>query len=114
MECTLFCDKDRYGNKSRLQVYKESGIKLNNIRYDENPEPVDSQIGYEVGAWFVAYLVQEHGEEKVLNIYSLLDEYGFEEAFIMQFGNDYRSYLVEFDKFLDLPKENILNILQKS
>jgi len=54
------------------------------------------------------------GEEKVLNIYSLLDEYGFEEAFIMQFGNDYRSYLEEFDKFLDLPKENILNILQNS
>ena len=114
MECTLFCEYDMYGNKSRLQVYKESGIKLNNIRYDENPEPVDSQIGYEVGAWFVAYLVQEHGEEKVLNIYSLLDEYGFEEAFIMQFGNDYKSYLVEFDKFLDLPKENILNILQSN
>ena len=55
MECTLFCEyDDMYGNKSRLQVYKESGIKLNNIRYDENPEPVDSQIGYEVGAWFVA------------------------------------------------------------
>ena len=114
MECTLFCDKDRYGNKSRLQVYRESGIKLNNIRYDENPEPIDSQIGYEVGAWFVAYLVEEHGEEKVINIYSLLDEYGFEEAFIMQFGKDYRSYLDEFDKFLDLPKENILNILESS
>ena len=56
----------------------------------ENPEPVDSQIGYEV---MVRCISCSRTEEKVLNIYSLLDKYGFEEAFIMQFGNDYRSYL---------------------
>ena len=111
MYCALLCEKDRYGNKSRLEIFKESGVKLNNITFSGNPEPVDKQIAYEIGAWFIAYLVNEHGEDKILDIYSLYEEFGFEKSFEMQFGKDYRTYLEEFYEFLDLPEDQIMAIL---
>ena len=111
MYCALLCEKDRYGNKSRLEIFKESGVKLNNITFSGNPEPVDKQIAYEIGAWFIAYLVNEHGEDKILDIYSLYEEFGFEKSFEMQFGKDYRTYLNEFYEFLDLPEDQIMAIL---
>ena len=111
MYCTILCEKDRYGNKSRLEIFKESGLKLNNITFSGNPEPVDKQIAYEIGAWFIAYLVNDHGEDKILDIYSLYEEFGFEKSFEMQFGKDYRTYLEEFYEFLDLPEDEIMAIL---
>ena len=111
MYCALLCEKDRYGNKSRLEIFKESGVKLNNITFSGNPEPVDKQIAYEIGAWFIAYLVNEHGEDKILDIYSLYEEFGFEKSFEMQFGKDYRTYLNEFYEFLNLPVDQIMAIL---
>ena len=111
MYCALLCEKDRYGNKSRLEIFKESGVKLNNITFSGNPEPVDKQIAYEIGAWFIAYLVNEHGEDKILDIYSLYEEFGFEKSFEMQFGKDYRTYLNEFYEFLDLSEDQIMAIL---
>ena len=111
MYCALLCEKDRYGNKSRLEIFKESGVKLNNITFSGNPEPVDKQIAYEIGAWFIAYLVNDHGEDKILDIYSLYEEFGFEKSFEMQFGKDYRTYLEEFYEFLDLPEDEIMAIL---
>ena len=111
MYCALLCEKDRYGNKSRLEIFKESGVKLNNITFSGNPEPVDKQIAYEIGAWFIAYLVNEHGEDKILDIYSLYEEFGFEKSFEIQFGKDYRTYLEEFYEFLDLSEDQIMGIL---
>ena len=111
MYCALLCEKDRYGNKSRLEIFKVSGVKLNNITFSGNPEPVDKQIAYEIGAWFIAYLVNEHGEDKILDIYSLYEEFGFEKSFEMQFGKDYRTYLNEFYEFLDLSEDQIMAIL---
>ena len=111
MYCTLLCERDRYGNKSRLEIFKETGVKLNNITFSGNPEPIDKQIAYEIGAWFVAYLVNDHGEDKILDIYSLYDEFGFEKSFEMQFGKDYRTYLEEFYEFLDLPEDQLMGIL---
>ena len=111
MYCTLLCERDRYGNKSRLEIFKETGVKLNNITFSGNPEPVDKQIAYEIGAWFIAYLVNEHGEDKILDIYSMYEEFGFEKSFEMQFGKDYRTYLNEFYEFLDLSEDQIMAIL---
>ena len=111
MYCTLLCERDRYGNKSRLEIFKETGVKLNNITFSGNPEPIDKQIAYEIGAWFVAYLVNEHGEEKILDIFSMYEEFGFEKSFEMQFGKDYRTYLEEFYEFLDLPEDQLMGIL---
>ena len=93
------------------EALKESGVKLNNITYGGNPEPINKQIGYEIGAWFIAYLVNDHGEDKILDIYSLYEEFGFEKSFEMQFGRDYRTYLEEFYEFLDLPEDQIMAIL---
>ena len=111
MYCTLLCERDRYGNKSRLEIFKENGVKLNNITFSGNPEPIDKQIAYEIGAWFVAYLVNEHGEEKILDIFSMYEEFGFEKSFEMQFGKDYRTYLEEFYEFLELPEDQLMGIL---
>ena len=111
MYCALLCEKDRYGNKSRLEIFKESGVKLNNITFSGNPEPVDKQIAYEIGAWFIAYLVNEHGEDKILDIYSLYEEFGFEKSFEIQFEKDYKTYLNEFYEFLDLSEDQIMAIL---
>ena len=111
MYCALLCEKDRYGNKSRLEIFKESGVKLNNITFSGNPEPVDKQIAYEIGAWFIAYLVNDHGEDKILDIYSLYEEFGFEKSFEIQFEKDYKTYLNEFYEFLDLSEDQIMAIL---
>ena len=111
MYCALLCEKDRYGNKSRLEIFKESGVKLNNITFSGNPEPVDKQIAYEIGAWFIAYLVNDHGEDKILDIYSLYEEFGFEKSFEIQFEKDYKTYLNEFYEFLNLSEDQIMAIL---
>ena len=92
-------------NQKRIDLYLTSGIKLYDYGYDS------CSIAYQVGLWFVAYLVHSVGEEQIKHFYYGLEQNGFDEAFVKYFGKTYHSYIEEFDKFLTKPKSEILSII---
>lgn len=72
------------------------GPELYNVTWES-----DANVGYQVGAWFVAYLADQVGESKLLEFW-INTQSGdpFEENFLSTFGGDYRAYVDEFDAYL--------------
>lgn len=89
-----------------IDDYFDLGIKLYNIKFDEN-----AHFGYQLGAWFVAYVMSEHDEQVLLDFYQNIHVDTFEDNFIMHFGTPYREYVDEFEIFLQQDPENLLSIL---
>ena len=52
-----------------------------------------------------------HGEQALYDFGETVDELGFEDTFLRQFGVDYRTYLDEFEVWLRNPNEDLLAIL---
>jgi len=74
----------------------------------------EKKIGYEIGAWFTAYLIDKVGEEKIHKFYSNLEAEGdFEIAFKKYFGIDYKYAVNDFDLFLRKPKTEIMSLLNR-
>jgi|SaaInlStandDraft_1057018.scaffolds.fasta_scaffold22987_2 hypothetical protein len=92
----------------RKQKFFETGIKLYNLSWDQG-DTVD--LGYRLGSWFVAYLVNSHGEDKVYKFWETVDKASFEDTFLQQFGKDYRAYIDEFEVWLGQPNEALYLIL---
>ena len=92
----------------RKQKFFETGIKLYNLSWDQG-DTVD--LGYRLGSWFVAYLVNSHGEDKVYKFWETVDKASFEDTFLQQFGKDYRAYIDEFEVWLSQPNEALYLIL---
>jgi hypothetical protein len=85
--------------------YKTLGKSLKEITYDDG-------IGYDIGAWFIAYLTYNEGEEKVkVDFYKDLNSLGFEGSFKNNFEKTSDEYLVLFDTFLDTGKVEALKII---
>ena len=64
---------------------------------------------YDVGSWFVAYLIHHEGEDAFVNgFYGDLDELGFDEAFERNFNATKADYLAEFDTFFAQPAEDVM------
>ena len=93
---------------TRKEKFFKEGVKLRNISWEMEPL---TDLGYRIGAWFTAYLVSRHGEEAIYNHWETVDELGFEATFEKKFGRDYRSYLDEFEVWLEQPNEDLLPIL---
>lgn len=89
-----------------IDDYFDLDIKLYNIKFDEN-----AHFGYQLGAWFVAYVMSEHDEQVLLDFYQNIHVDTFEDNFIMHFGTPYREYVDEFETFLQQDPENLLSIL---
>ena len=92
----------------RKEKFFAEGVKLRNISWEMEPL---TDLGYRIGSWFTAYLVSRHGEEAIYNHWETVDELGFEATFEKQFGRDYRSYLDEFEVWLEQPNEDLFPIL---
>lgn len=106
----LTTDYNGSGLGTVLEQYKESGRQLNDFKYGGD----DHQVAYGMGAWFIAYLVNSSGIDKIFELYSNLEESGgFEDAFIATYGRSHDSYLAEFDLFLNKPESEIMSILPK-
>ena len=61
----------------------------------------DFGLAYDIGAWFVAYLVHNHGEDQIWEYYyNAQSGIYFEQNFLQNFGKDYRVYVDEFEDFL--------------
>jgi hypothetical protein len=94
------------GSAPRIDRYFSLGIKLYNIDYEMN-----RSIGYDIGSWFAAYLINDVGQEKIFEFYESLDKLGFENSFIKSFGKSYRDYVDDFERFLKMPIDDIFKIL---
>ena len=105
----LWTDYDDSGRGTIINRYLESGKKLYNIGYDS-----DRRIAYSVGFWFVAYIINQVGEDKIYDFYAELEKHGFEKSFEIHFGKTYREYIDDFDIFLSKSRSEILSILPNS
>jgi hypothetical protein len=86
--------------------YKTSGKRLEEITYSD---PVNA---YDIGSWFIAYLVHQKGEEVLVkDFYSDLDELGFEGAFQKHYGKSSKEYVDDFNIFLDKGIAEALTII---
>ena len=91
-----------------INRFLNNEIKLYNYTW-----AIDQQLAYEMGSWFTAYLVNFHGEEKILDFW-INTQTGilFEDNFLEMFGKDYRTYVDEFENFLrNNDEETIMSIL---
>jgi hypothetical protein len=69
-------------------------------------------IAYDLGAWAIAYLISIAGIEKYrIDFYNTLNDYGWEESFITNFGISSNEFLINFHEFLSLDIEEQLNII---
>ena len=103
----MWSDYEDSGQGTIIDRYLKSGRKLYNFGYSDS----DRRIAYSVGSWFVAYLINQVGEDNIYDFYSELEEYGFEKSFEIHFGKTYREHVDDFDILLSKPKPEILSIL---
>ena len=64
--------------------------------------------------WFVAYLVNQVGEDKLYEFYYGLEKNGFDKAFEIYFGKTFKQYVDDFDVFLTKPISEIKSIVPKN
>jgi hypothetical protein len=107
MKCALECDP--YSSLPRKEWYLDLGGELWNIAFEDPNEQVD--LAYRIGAWFAAYLVSIHGEESIYRLWESADTQGFAGAFEGIFGTHYKTYIQEFDIWLQQPNEDLYRIL---
>tara|TARA_B110000444_G_C18575356_1_gene471405 strand:- start:119 stop:667 length:549 start_codon:yes stop_codon:yes gene_type:complete len=99
--------KEKMGWKfSTVSDYKSFGKRLENITYSD---PVNA---YDVGAWFIAYLVHKKGEDVLVkDFYGDLDKLGFEGSFLKHYGKSSKEYVDDFNLFLDQGITEALKII---
>ena len=109
MRPSLFsCYCGNEGLDTIINRFLNNGIKLYNYTW-----AIDQQLAYEMGSWFTAYLVNFHGEEKILDFW-INTQTGilFEDNFLEIFGKDYRTYVDEFEDFIrNNDEKTIMEIL---
>lgn len=86
------------GRAPMVKEYFRRGMKLNDIGWVD-----DAHMGYQMGALFVAYLIDKVGEEEIYAFYRNINDLKFEAAFELHFGQPYTDYIDEFEVYL---KEN--------
>lgn len=99
-------DVMRWKLDSSREGYNNQNISLNNLTRD-------SQINtYDVGSWFIAYLIHHEGEDAFLNgFYSDVDNLGFNLAFENNFNKTKYQYVADFNVFFEQPVEDIMAII---
>ena len=98
----------KMGQKLRSITNLDEGESIRDIPYGKR-----GHIAYDLGAWFIAYLIHETSEEAFrVKFFKSLNKKGFEDAFIHSFGESSDVFLRKFhNEFLPLAKEDKLNIL---
>ena len=91
------------------KLAEHPGLSLGEIGYGPNAD-----IAYDLGAWGVAWLCREAGEEALIqDFYPRLQELGWEGAFEECFGMPPERFYDEFERFLDDPDEARLELLEQ-
>ena len=70
---------------------------------------------YDVGAWFIAYVIHNEGEAALTDgFYGDVDELGFDGAFEMHFNKTKVDYMVEFDDFFAQSAEDVMALFPEA
>ena len=85
-----------------------NGPELYNVTWES-----DWAVGYQVGAWFIAYLTNIHGEQTMYDFWiNAQSGILFPENFQNTFGKDYVTYEQEFRNFiLNSSEDELMSIL---
>ena len=78
-----------------VEEYFRRGMKLNDIGWVD-----DAHMGYQMGALFVAYLIDKVGEDEIYAFYRSVNDLKFDAAFEQHFGQAYSDYIDEFEAYL--------------
>ena len=70
------------------------------------------QLAYESGGWAIAYLMHRHGEDVLLkSFHPNVDKLGWATCFQKTFGQTPAEFAIEFERFMDSPLKQQLQIL---
>ncbi len=95
-------------NQPMIKERYLNGPELYNVTWDS-----DSAVGYNVGAWFIAYLTNIHGEQTMYDFW-INSQTGilFPENFQNTFGKDYVTYEQEFRNFIiNSSEDELMSVL---
>ena len=98
-------------NQPTIKERYLNGPELYNVTWES-----DWAVGYQVGAWFIAYLSNIHGEQTMYDFW-INAQTGilFPENFQNTFGKDYITYEEEFRNFItNSSEEELMSILANS
>ena len=88
--------------------YKNAGKPLTEFTFQEP----DKTVAYRMGAWFVAFLVDQVGIDTIFDFYAGLEEAGsFDAQFLAKFGKSHTAFLDDFDAFLEKPYDEKMAII---
>lgn len=98
-----------------LREAMQRKLDMSHEGYNAQNESLD-QLGYDaevnvydVGCWFIAYLIHHEGEDAFLNgFYDDLDNLGFDAAFEANFNGTRSEYLADFDAFFSQPVADVM------
>ena len=101
--------QNKMDNARRSLENNCSGKKLEDFKYGDDC----SNVGYDLGTWAVAYLIDKINKPNILieTFYPNLAEMDFESAFNLSFGYSTSEFYSEFESFLELPIEEQLKII---
>jgi len=100
------------GKLRSLAMLPKSGVnRIDEISYG----PPTVMIAYDLGTWFIAYLIDKTSEEAYRDhFFDDLNELGFEGSFVKNFGSSSESMLKDFhNNFLKLSIQEKMLILPK-
>ena len=90
------------------EEYLTNGKKLYDYTFDDESQ----YIARKMGDWFIAYLINDFGEQAIFDFYAQLPIIGnWEETFTTIFDKPYREYVDEFDEWLQQSNDELLKII---
>ena len=90
------------------EIYLQSGVSLDRWDFaDEN----GNVVGRFMGDWFVAFLVNNFGEQSVIDVHRHIPSSDFASAFKRVYGMSYDQAIREFDDFIAQPTSELVALL---
>jgi len=90
------------------EIYLQSGVSLDRWDFaDEN----GNLVGRFMGDWFVAFLVNNFGEQSVIDVHRHIPSSDFASAFKRVYGMSYDEAIREFDDFIAQPTSELIALL---
>jgi len=95
------------GSRNPIKAYLKSDTKL--YEYDYGEEGRD--VIHSIAPWYFAYLINNFGEESMIEFNKDLDSMGFENSFIKHFEKSYQNSVGDFNIFIKQSMKKILKII---
>ena len=94
----------------QYKAYRDSGTTMTELSFESD----EKNVAYRIGAWFVAFMVDQVGIDKIFDFYEGLEDAGsFETQFVATFGKSHTEWISDFDAFLEKPYEEKMAIIPR-